>query len=88
MELRCEDGRPVNKKMTIREIADKYSVPYHIVYEASYKVTPISTELKDRDWPEREMVREIYRIACERIKFHRQAMDKSIMIKERMEGSW
>lgn len=74
--------------MTLKEFCKKYGVTYNTAYEATYRVHPVSTEIRDRDWPERELVHEIHRIACDRIKFHRQAMDKNIEIKERMEGAW
>ena len=41
--------------MTIREFADKYHVPYHIVYEATYKVQAISTMRRDREYIEKEL---------------------------------
>lgn len=74
--------------MTLIEFARTYEIPYHTVFKASYKVQPISTDLKDREWPERELVNETHRLVCERIKFHKDAMDKNIAIKERLEGVW
>ena len=41
--------------MTLKGYAQKYKVPYHIVYESSYKVQPISTWIRDRDYPENEL---------------------------------
>ena len=41
--------------MTIKEFAEKYHVPYHIVYEATYKVQAISTMRRDREYPEGEL---------------------------------
>ena len=74
--------------MTLKEFARTYQIPYHTVYEASYKVSPISTDMKDREWPEKELAIETHRLVCERIKFHRDAIDKNIEIKERLEGVW
>lgn len=74
--------------MTLKEFSKQYGIPYHIVYEASYKVQPISTDLRDREWPEHGLLEETHRLVCERITLHRQAMDKNIEIKERLEGVW
>ena len=41
--------------MTIKEFANKYGIPYHVAYEATYRVKPISTMMRDRDFPEDEL---------------------------------
>ena len=74
--------------MTLKEFSNKYQVPYATVYEASYKVHPLTKDQKDREWPEKELLTETHRLVCKRIKFHRAAMDKNITIKERLEGVW
>ena len=74
--------------MTLKEFSKQYGIPYHIVYEASYKVQPISTDLRDREWPEHDLLIETHGLVCDRIKFHREMLDKNIEIKERLEGVW
>lgn len=44
--------------------------------------------MKDREWPEKELALATHGLVCERIKFHRKAMDKNIEVKERLEGVW
>ena len=41
--------------MTIKEFANKYGIPYHIAYEATYRVKTISTMRRDREYPEDEL---------------------------------
>lgn len=41
--------------MTIKGFADKYNIPYHTAYQASYGVKPVSTMMKDREYPEKEL---------------------------------
>ena len=45
--------------MTLKEFSRKYNVPYHIVYEASYAVHPISTDRYDREYPEEGIRKEV-----------------------------
>ena len=58
--------------MTIKEFADKYGIPYSIVYEATYKVPYISTMRKDREYPERELYKDTNRIITQRLEKHRK----------------
>ena len=41
--------------MTIKEFSEKYNIPYNMAYNASYGVKPVSTVLRDRDYPEEEL---------------------------------
>lgn len=75
-------------KMTLKEFSDQYKIPYHIVYEASYKVHPISTDLRDREWPENELLVETHNLVCDRIKYHQEMLDKNNVMKKRLEGVW
>lgn len=63
--------------MTIREFADKYNVPYHIIYEATYNVTAISTMRKDREYPEDELFNAASDLIEERINKHTKLMSQA-----------
>ena len=63
--------------MTLQEFSDKYHVPYHIVYEASYKVPAISTDIRDRDFPEDELFNETDKLIQERVDRHARLMSKA-----------
>lgn len=41
--------------MTIKEFAKKYDISYNLAYNASYLVQPISSAIRERDFPEDEM---------------------------------
>lgn len=41
--------------MTIKEFANKYGIPYHIAYNATYHVKPISNLVRDRDYLEEDL---------------------------------
>ena len=77
--------------MTIKEFADKYNVPYHLVYESTYKVPSYSTIRKEREYPEDGLFRETERIIEARLekhgKMYRQALDAFINLQRRKEGS-
>lgn len=70
--------------MTLREFSDKYKIPYHIVYEASYKVPVVSTLRKDREYPERPLYREVENIVNERINRHRDLLKKQEEIMDKL----
>ena len=78
----------VVKTVTLKEFCKKYGVSYYTAYNATYRVKPFPSDGREQEYPERELVREVHRIACERIQYHRRAMDRNIEIKERMEGVW
>ena len=44
--------------MTIKEFAYKYTLPYHLVYKASFTVQPIATLERDRDYREEDLLKE------------------------------
>lgn len=58
--------------MTIKEFAEKYKVPYHLVYESTYKVPSYSTIRKDREYPEDGLFRETERIIEARMNRHKE----------------
>lgn len=58
--------------MTIKEFAEKYNVPYHLVYESTYKVPSYSTIRKDREYPEDGLFRETERIIEARMNKHKK----------------
>jgi hypothetical protein len=72
--------------MTLKEFAQKYDVPYHVVYEASYKVPAISTMRKDREYPEKELFLEVRRVVTNRISRHRDLARKQAEILDHLRG--
>ena len=56
--------------MTLKEFAEKYKVPYHIVYESSYMVQPVGTMQRDRDFPEDDLFDAVDKILNKRMKRH------------------
>ena len=65
--------------MTIKEFADKYDVPYHIAYEASYKVTPVGTLYRDKDFPEDDLFVETDKLLEIRMRKHANLMRSAQM---------
>ena len=77
--------------MTIKEFSDKYGIPYHIAYEASYKVQPVGTFIRDKDFPEDLLFAETKRIVQKRAKKHMELMNACLraemnMNNRRLEG--
>ena len=58
--------------MTIREFIQKYQIPYHVAYEATYKVKPVSTMIRDRDYQEDELYKAVVEMLAERIDRHKR----------------
>lgn len=63
--------------MTIREFADKYHIPYHIVYEATYKVHAVSTMRRDRDFLEDDLFKAADELIQERVNKHAKLMSQA-----------
>lgn len=61
--------------MTIKGFSEKYQVPYYIVYEASYKVQPVGTWVRDRDFPEDRLFEETKKLVGKRIEKHRKQLN-------------
>lgn len=72
--------------MTLKEFALKYNVPYHVVYEASYKVPTVSTMRKDREYPEKELFLQVRRLVNARLKHHRELAGKQAEILDKLRG--
>ena len=72
--------------MTLKEFSRKYQVPYHIVYEASYKVPAISTMRKDREFPEKQLFVEVMSAVNNKIRKHRDMAHKQAEILDRLRG--
>ena len=72
--------------MTLKEFAKKYDIPYHIVYEASYKVPVISTLQRDREYPEKALFVEVRRVVKNRISRHRDLAMKQEEILDHLRG--
>ena len=45
--------------MTIKAIAEKYDVPYYTVYMATYGVEPITGQVREREYPESDVIRNV-----------------------------
>ena len=58
--------------VTIKEFANKYGVPYNIVYEATYKVPCYSTMRKEREYSEDALFEEVDRLLTARMDRHRK----------------
>lgn len=54
--------------MTINEFAAKYSVPYHVAYKASFRVRPVATLNRERDYDEQELHTETGRYIRQRLR--------------------
>jgi len=54
--------------MTMKEFARKYDIPYPVVYKASFRVHPVSSVKREKDYPEEDLLRETERFANQRIK--------------------
>lgn len=54
--------------MTCKEFANKYNIPYHIAYAATYKVKPVSSMMRDRDYVEEELKTAVEKLLEYRIK--------------------
>lgn len=74
--------------MTINEFSAKYGIPYHLVYEASYRVNPVEPDIRDRDYPEDILFSETHRIVTARIKKHRAHLDKLSGMMDRLTGGF
>ena len=70
--------------MTVNEFSDKYDVPYRIVYEATYKISPISPARRDREFHEKDMLRSVKQIAEKRFTKHKTMAKKQIKILENL----
>ena len=54
--------------MTIKEFAVKYTIPYHVAYKASFRVKPIATMQRDRDYDEDALYEETIRYTKRRLR--------------------
>lgn len=72
--------------MTLKEFANKYQIPYNVVYEASYKVQPISTVRRDRDFPEKQLFIETRCVIKNKIDRHRDIARKQAEMLDRLRG--
>lgn len=60
--------------MTIKEFVSKYNVPYSVVWQATCNVKPVSTLMRDRDYPEKELYKAVAGMLVERIERHKKAL--------------
>lgn len=56
--------------MTIKQIAEKYNVSYNLAYIGTYGVSPNDYNVRDRDFPENQVVENIKRELRRRIDKH------------------
>ena len=73
-------------QVTIKEFADKYDLPYHTVWEATYKVKPESTWFRDRDYPENKLKIALIENTKHRIRRYKKKITEQIDIKHKLEG--
>ena len=75
--------------MTIKGFADKYNIPYHIAYEASYNVQPIGTWERDKDYPEDDLFNETKKLISKRIEKHRKLLNQALRSEVNLnKGRW
>lgn len=60
--------------MTIKEFSDKYDVPYNMAYEASYRVSPVGTMQRDKDFPEDDLFVATDKLLEKRMQYHTKLM--------------
>lgn len=72
--------------MTLKEFSDKYGVPYHTVYLASYKAKPISTARRDREYDARSLYKAVYYTLRERILANKKLVDRDVAILRQMKS--
>lgn len=53
--------------MTIKDISEKYKVPYNLAWEATMGVQPFASIWRDKDFPEKEVVKNIKALLKQRI---------------------
>lgn len=70
--------------MTLKEFSEKYDVPYYLVYEASYRVRPISSMIRDRDFDEECLFRETVKLIERRIMKYEKMMKQNIEAQKKL----
>lgn len=70
--------------MTLNDFAKKYGIPYHAVYEVTYKVQPKSIDVYDREYSEQELLAELRKRTDKLIDKHSRLLANAIMIKGRI----
>jgi len=61
--------------MTIKEFAEKHKVPYYLAYKASYKVHPVATFRRDREYVEEDLLEETIRYVGRMASSYRKKAD-------------
>ena len=52
--------------MTIKEFSQKYEIPYYIAYNATVGLKPVASILRDKDFVEAELYRNVNRMLNDR----------------------
>lgn len=52
--------------MTIKEFSEKYEIPYYIAYNATVGLKPVASILRDKDFIEAELFRNVDRMLNDR----------------------
>ena len=73
--------------MTCKEFSIKYNIPYHIAYAATYKVKPVSSMLRDRDYPEDALLDAVRKMLQQRIKKNKAILDEQVNALNRLPKS-
>ena len=71
--------------MTLKDFSRSYGVPYHVVYESSYKVTPTATLIRERDYNEHDLYCAVRELLRERIDRHNELMEANSTALKNME---
>ena len=72
--------------MTIKGFANKYGIPYSIAYQASFEVHPVSTMIRDRDYPEGDLYRATKKLLAKRIEDKQKQVAENQRLLAQMKG--
>lgn len=63
--------------MTIKEISKKYHIPYHLTYEATVGVDTYESWIRDREYPEDQVVHNAVALIKQRIERRKEYIAKA-----------
>lgn len=63
--------------MTIKKFCSKYDLPYQIVYNATWGLTPYENGWRDKEYDEELLKQEVTRQAEERVERNRLNLEKA-----------
>lgn len=72
--------------MTLKAIANKYGIPYHVVVQAAEHIHPVPTAERNFDYPEKEVRKALLRLLTqERNKYRVKSDNYDKMIRNMIE---